>query len=899
MRPHSLRVSLALAAALAAAPAARAQCPAWILSPCEHAPFHTTDPYATAVFTPPGSAIPRIVTSGRIQSYNSADLHGLAQWDGSNWTTLGGGTDADVYALAPWNSPTGPQLVVAGDFSLLAGSITAYSIASWDGSTWHTLGAGADPDDGIGVVGTWDPDGAGPASQAVVAVGGFTQIGGVAALHIAYFDGSAWHPMGSGIPNGGVGALTTWTPAGANPNVIAVGSFAVAGGITCNGIARWDGSWHPMGTGLQAPSGVNVVTAINWDPDGPGALAPVLVVGGNFTSASGTPAYGVAYWDGSWHAMNTPAGTVIWGLGTWDPDGSGPEFAQLVASGTFGDDPTQPDTRMWNGSSWQPMGTAHHYLLQEMTTWDPDGPGPQAPQLIGQSVGREVTITGVADGVIRWDGANWSTLNSAPQIYAAAVLGSRLMAGGQFEMESGYIDADAFNLTYWAGGTGAFGNPTGPVRALKVYSRIGGNELVAGGSFGAVAGLSAANIAQYSDVINIAQQGWSAMGQGLNATVYAIERFNNFTYAAGAFTGSGATTLNHIARFDGTNWQPLGSGATQGVNGTVNALKTFGSYLYAGGSFTSAGGLSSGGLARWDGTNWSIVGGNFSGTVNTLEVYNNSLIIGGQYPGIGGSPNIARYDGSNYFTLGSGGTNAQVRALCVGPDGLLYMGGDFSLAGANTAHYLSRWDGTTWSDVAGGTDGPVYALAAYRNEVHAFGTFGKCAFSTMAAPAWARFSTDGVPWYSVQPPSNFALCVGQTTDLFAALVEGYSATSTYWQHNGSTLSTGYTPWGTQIAVYPNQLFLGNVQPQDRGSYDLVSVNDCATVISTVCVLAINSADFNGDGAVGTDADIEAFFACLAGNCCPTCGSADFNADGSVGTDADIEAFFRVLGGGHC
>ena len=30
-----------------------------------------------------------------------------------------------------------------------------------------------------------------------------------------------------------------------------------------------------------------------------------------------------------------------------------------------------------------------------------------------------------------------------------------------------------------------------------------------------------------------------------------------------------------------------------------------------------------------------------------------------------------------------------------------------------------------------------------------------------------------------------------------------------------------------------------------------------------------------------------------------CGSADFNHDGDVGTDADIEAFFRVLGGGGC
>ncbi len=61
------------------------------------------------------------------------------------------------------------------------------------------------------------------------------------------------------------------------------------------------------------------------------------------------------------------------------------------------------------------------------------------------------------------------------------------------------------------------------------------------------------------------------------------------------------------------------------------------------------------------------------------------------------------------------------------------------------------------------------------------------------------------------------------------------------------------------------------------------------------------ADFNGDGDVGTDADIEAFFACLGGNCCATCfpGGADFNGDGDVGTDADIESFFRVLAGGPC
>jgi hypothetical protein len=62
-----------------------------------------------------------------------------------------------------------------------------------------------------------------------------------------------------------------------------------------------------------------------------------------------------------------------------------------------------------------------------------------------------------------------------------------------------------------------------------------------------------------------------------------------------------------------------------------------------------------------------------------------------------------------------------------------------------------------------------------------------------------------------------------------------------------------------------------------------------------------SADFDCDGDIGTDADIEAFFACLAGNCppLPCLHDADYNGDGDTGTDADIESFFRVLAGGPC
>ncbi|HYE63016.1 MAG TPA: DVUA0089 family protein [Phycisphaerales bacterium] len=79
--------------------------------------------------------------------------------------------------------------------------------------------------------------------------------------------------------------------------------------------------------------------------------------------------------------------------------------------------------------------------------------------------------------------------------------------------------------------------------------------------------------------------------------------------------------------------------------------------------------------------------------------------------------------------------------------------------------------------------------------------------------------------------------------------------------------------------------------------------DYIVILSGVCYagLGCGPQDFDGDGDIGTDADIEAFFRCLGGNCCPTCwpGGADFNGDGDIGMDADIEAFFRVLGGSAC
>ena len=110
--------------------------------------------------------------------------------------------------------------------------------------------------------------------------------------------------------------------------------------------------------------------------------------------------------------------------------------------------------------------------------------------------------------------------------------------------------------------------------------------------------------------------------------------------------------------------------------------------------------------------------------------------------------------------------------------------------------------------------------------------------------------------------------------------------------------------GGALASPPNPARLDRTAARFRGyawgeNIGWVNLDDAISFVGIAP--GCGSADFNCDGDVGTDADIEAFFACLAGSCppAPCMSSADFNGDGDTGTDSDIEAFFRVLAGGGC
>src|SRR5262249_52353662 len=105
---------------------------------------------------------------------------------------------------------------------------------------------------------------------------------------------------------------------GGGPALYVGGQFTTAGGVSANGIAKWDGtSWTPLGSGIASPGSVEVLTTYD---DGSG---PALVVGGGFTVAGGVAAMNLAQWNGqSWSALGTGVDGRVDALATYD-DGAG------------------------------------------------------------------------------------------------------------------------------------------------------------------------------------------------------------------------------------------------------------------------------------------------------------------------------------------------------------------------------------------------------------------------------------------------------------------------------------------------------------------------------------------------------------------------------------------------
>jgi heavy metal-binding protein len=267
-----------------------------------------------------------------------AALAHLAVWSGGAWSEpLGGPSQAPsgtVRALAS----RGDELFAGGDF-VLAGGETVNGIARWDGRRWRALGGGVD-----GAVHAIAVEG-----SEVYFGGEFTAAGGRAANGIARWDGRAFSPLGPGLSGSrdSVRPSAVFAIAVRGREVYVGGRFATAGGVSANGIARWDGTrFTSLGSGVASGDDAGVVSAMTF-------FRGELYVAGQFLTAGGADARNIARWDGrSWSAVG---GGVAGGL---------EKVTALAVSGdrlfVGGDFTTAGEIAAsriasWDGTQWRPL----------------------------------------------------------------------------------------------------------------------------------------------------------------------------------------------------------------------------------------------------------------------------------------------------------------------------------------------------------------------------------------------------------------------------------------------------------------------------------------------------------------------------------------------------------------
>ena len=255
------------------------------------------------------------------------------------------------------------------------------------------------------------------------------------------------------------------------PLTAAALAFAVAMPVR----AQCNPQWYPT-AGVAGPTGYNVGALTTWDPDGAGPLAPVLVIGGSFTTAGGVSANNIATWDGSNYA---PLGGGI--IGEVDAlavlsDG------RLVAAGLISQAGSTPVTNVavWNGASWGPLGTGldgQVWALAMSSTGDLYAGG------VFVTAGPAPT-----NHVARWNGSSWVSLGSGTAngvggiVYAITVLSNGdMVVGGTFTAAGGVINRR--RVARWGNDGVWYAMGGGMDNAVLSLGTMSDGNVVAGGIF--------------------------------------------------------------------------------------------------------------------------------------------------------------------------------------------------------------------------------------------------------------------------------------------------------------------------------------------------------------------------------------------------------------------------------
>jgi hypothetical protein len=707
------------------------------------------------------------------------------------------------------------------------------------------------------------------------------------AVRIVAWNGHSPAALGSGM-NGSVAALTSFTNSAGDNELVAGGFFTTAGGVPAARVARW----------IEDPSGS---PPAQWQAMGPGLNDLVFglerfrgrtVAGGAFTASGATSLSRIARFNEStlaWDTISTGMNGSVRALKSYSIN---VVTAELVAAGDF---------TTAGGVTANHIAVRAEGSLITNPVWAAMGPG--------------------------FNAAVFTVERHAGSTYA----------GGGFTLSgSTTVNRIArFTGTTWV----PVGNGTGFNGSVSKLLSSGGN-LYAAGSFTSVDGIPAARIARWDGTA------WHAVDGGANLTVSALARFNGELHAGGTFAtvDSPAVTSPGWGRYleTGVPWvveQPLSLNMAT-CNGSSAGFRVFMADGYDGLTF------------QWRKDGVPLVEGP-TGTGSTIEVVpqfqGSSLRIDND-----GSADQGGYDcvisntcGSvtsaaatltnsrpGACCLASGGCELRTQATC--PPSVGVYQGDCS----ECTHYSQATctgpleDISTTGTIAPNASGaddfadlniPIGFAFPFFGSVHTAihispnGLVGFDATSVNAfinapiipdaappnaiiCPLWDDFNPGASPlgavyYQTLANPLRFVVqwhrvrhIDGGTDNTFQAVL--FPSGDVVFRYGA--LSTGLSATiGIEDGQGADGLQLST----------LFIVNSCRRIVASDirCQQTCGSADFNCDGDIGTDADIETFFACLGGACPPPpcTGSADFNGDGDLGTDADIEAFFRVLAGGAC
>ncbi len=532
-----------------------------------------------------------VYAGGGFINSGSQSITNLAVWNGSAWSSVGGGVNGGVLTLA-FN---GSDLYVGGSFSQ-AGTVPGTNIAKWDGAAWSALGNGlrGSAVESIAVL-----------NGSVCAAGIFTNSGSLGMTNFAVWNGSSWSAAGN-LNSAGVRAVST------GANLYVGGSFSVAGGVWVNQIASWDGTrWSAFGTPgrlngiLVGTSILSFITALANDGTN-------LYAAGNFNYAGTTNANFIARFDGqNWQPVGAGLNNQVIALAVSNNN----VYAGGYFTGTADGQTALSYIGWWDGTNWNSLGNAGGvvYALAISSNW-----------LYAAGTGYNGASSYGEPYFNRWDGTNWQ--NAIHFIPAGNTF---------FDLPTNDHDSTGYCAI--------------AIQSTNVY--LGGNirgfyqfDPVLGPGFSPIT--NCLNIMRFDGN----DYGW-ILGTGLNNFPVALAAVGTSLFAAGTFTSANGVAANQIAKWDGNNWSSLG-GSVVG-SGTVLSLTTMGNNLYAGGTFTNIGGVSANRIAKWDGTNWSAFGSGVSSSVYGLTVIGPDLYAAGYMRRAGDkfSFDVAHWNGQVNFNV--------------------------------------------------------------------------------------------------------------------------------------------------------------------------------------------------------------------------------------------------------